>query len=301
MIRFAVEKDRMDVQQMWKEAFSGASSLYAEYYLKELMNLGHVIVSDDGQKIHAMMELRPHTMALGGKRILAFMLEGIADAEALRDSSAMDELMEKTLDLCSRKALVTLIQESRPGMYARYGFSPRYYCRQYTFRSTDIPRYEDSAVRAFASPEDMSRLYRRFLKKFQGYYLDEGRFQRLVRQMQYEHGTIFSCYEKDHLSGYYLCYDSAGTRYVDEIVYESGKALATMLAHATDTHDTAVVRVSGAERLEKIVKNARCEVIEDTLVRVNNEDLFRKCYQISDGGSVKEVFSSKPLYLKESQ
>lgn len=299
MIRTAREEERGAIRQIWKKAFAADDGGYTDFYFHTLFCAERTLVNEVGGKIASVLELRPHTLCLGDKRIGCFLIEGVATVPELQHRGYMRQLMERALEISDRQVLVTLVQEYAKGLYEPFGFVPTYFAREYTFPSRDYPNYEHSEVREGAAVKDLELIYQRFLGHFQGYYaLTKQRYPDYLEQLRYEQGCLYAYYKQGSLKGYYAGYRTGQKLRIDELMYDNGEALAKLLAHAASAAAEVTVRVSAREDLSHFLPRAAMTMRQETLVRINDPELFRKCFQLGNG-SIDALWAAKPLYLRE--
>ena len=299
MIRYAKESDVAEIHALRRECF-GDKDGYTSYYARELYQVAGSLLYEKDGKIASVLDLRPHRVQLGERRIGAFRICGFATSPTIGTPEMEQALFEKALDMCDRQVLLTYIDESFEGMYEPFGFQAKYFYQEYEFPRKSYPSYGFSGVTAQVDIEDLNDLYRRFTSHFQGYYISEAnRYENILKRLEYQRKNLFTYYHGGKLEGYYIAKLENDTIRIEEIMYDHGEALARMLAHAADQRMNVVVRCSSSERFDKIIPFAKHEVKRNMVVRVNDQPLFRKCFQLRKDESFNTVWSYKPLYMNE--
>lgn len=298
-VRYAAESDAAAIKKLHRDV-QGERAGYTEFYLKNVFDVRRTLIYEEGNRIVAAIDVIPHQISLGGRRIGVNRFAMISSLAEAKNLGYEKELFEAALDMSDRQVLVTLIGADEVPYAKDYAFQPRFIRQDFAFEKKFFPRYGTSGVTTHTDEKDMESLYNRFASHFQGYYVsEEGKMQNLLKRAEEEHAQVYSYYNGENLEGYYISYITNDTVIVDEIVYENGEALARMLSHASDKKPNIVVRASGSERLDKVIPYAKTEKYPETLVRINDKALFRKCFQLGKTESFKTVWGYKALYQHE--
>ena len=80
MIRYAKKEDRNEIKRIRKEV-SETSGNFEEFQNKYLFIPERTLVNDRDGSILAVVELRPHTIILGNKKLGCFLMTGFACAK----------------------------------------------------------------------------------------------------------------------------------------------------------------------------------------------------------------------------
>lgn len=301
MIRNALESEKSNIYRIWKEMFSFDDQGYTDYFFSELFRAKDTLVYEKDGKIVSTLQKKGHVMMLHDKPIACYMLVGVATLPGYQKQGYMKALMDATLDECSRQCLVTCLQAYNPEVYKPFGFEMLYYRKKYQFHRDDFPKYKTDGISQQMVAKDMVRLYRQFCSSFNGYMVrDERYYKRLEKQMEMEHGYIYTYYKDDELLGYMVCYLESNRIVVDEIVYASGEALVRLISYACKQKPFISLIVSEFENLEKLLPHAEVNTFGAMMVRINDEALFEECFNRS-ARPLEEAFSdpNKPLYIHE--
>ena len=299
MIRKAVSKDKKEIYQIWKICFSNDDDGYTDFYFQHEFDPENTWVYTLEQRIVSILDLRPHILSLGNKRIGTYFIVGVATLPNYRHKGYMKELMKAALEYADRRVLVTLIQEYDKGLYEPFGFVPTYDIKQYEFKGKEFPKYGHLNVVEMSDKEALTKLYYRFMSNFQGYFVPgKKHFESLEKQLTYERGHLFSYYHREQLQGYYVGYLEGSELKITEIMYDDGEALARMLAHASSLALNIKLKVPKLEKLEILLPNAKITTRNETLVRINDMALFKRCYNL-ENRSVDSLWQDKPLYLPD--
>lgn len=301
MIRNALENEKSTIYRIWKEMFSFDDQGYTDYYFSELYRAKDTLVYVKDDKIVSTLQKRGHVMMLHDKPIACYMLVGVATLPAYQNQGYMKELMEAVLDEASTQCLVTCLQAYNPEVYKSFGFELLYHRKKYQFHRDDFPKYKTHGISQHMVPKDMVSLYREFCSSFNGYMVrDERYYKHLEKQMEMEHGYIYTYYKDEKLQGYMICYLESNRIVIDEIIYANGEALVRLLSYACKQKPFISLIVSEFEDMGKILPSAEVETFGAMMVRINDETLFEECFNRS-AKPLKDAFNDnkKPLYIHE--
>ena len=298
-IRYAAESDVNAIMKLHREC-QGERNGFTEFYLKNIFDYKKSLVYENGNRIISVIDVIPHMMSLGGRRVGVMRIAMVSSLAEAKNLGYEAELFRMVLDMCDRQALITTIAADTVPYAKDYQVRARFGRQEFRFEKKFFPRYGTTGVTTRTDPVAMEALYNRFTQHFQGQYLsEENRIPLLLKRAEAEHAQVYTYYNADALEGYYVTYLTNDTVVVDEILYENGEALARMLAHASDRKPNVLVRASASERLDKVIPYAKAEIKAETLVRVNDKSLFRKCFQLGKTESFKTVWAYKALYQHE--
>ena len=98
MIRKAVSKDKKEIYQIWKICFSNDDDGYTDFYFQHEFDPENTWVYTLEQRIVSILDLRPHILSLGNKRIGTYFIVGVATLPNYRHKGYMKELMKAALE-----------------------------------------------------------------------------------------------------------------------------------------------------------------------------------------------------------
>ena len=301
MIRNALENEKSAIYRIWKEMFSFDDQGYTDYYFAELYRAKDTLVYVKDDKIVSTLQKRGHVMMLHDKPIACYMLVGVATLPGYQKQGYMKELMNAVLDEASHQCLVTCLQAYNPELYEPFGFEMLYSRKKYQFHRDDFPKYKTMGISQNMNYKDMVSLYRKFCSSFNGYMVrDERYYKRLEKQLEMEHGYLYTYYKDDELQGYMICYLESNRIVIDEIIYANGEALARLLSYACKQKPFISLIVSEYENMGKLLPNAEVSTFGAMMVKINDEALFEECFNRS-AKPLKDAFHdvNKPLYIHE--
>lgn len=301
MIRNALESEKSTIYRIWKEMFSFDDQGYTDYYFSELFRAKDTLVYEKDGKIVSTLQKKGHVMMLHDKPIACYMLVGVTTLPNYQKHGYMKALMDAVLEEVSCQCLVTCLQAYNPEVYKPFGFELLYNRKKYQFHRDDFPKYKTDGISQQVVAKDMVKLYREFCSSFNGYMLrDERYYNRLEKQLEMEHGYLYTYYKDGELQGYMICYLESNRIVIDEIIYTSGEALARLLSYACKQKPFISLIVSEYENMGKLLPNAEVDTFGAMMVKINDEKLFEECFNRS-AKPLSEAFNDdkKPLYIHE--
>lgn len=301
MIRTALESEKQAIYRIWKEMFAFDDQGYTDYYFSELFSAKDTLVYEKDHQIVSTLQRRPHIMMLHDRFVACYFIVGVATLPPYQNQGYMKELMHSVLEEASYKCLVTCLQAYNPDLYTPFGFETLYYRKKYQFHRNDFPRYKTDGISQVVNPKDLLRVYRLFMKNFNGYMVrDELYYKNLEKQLEMERGYLYTYYKENELQGYMVCYIETNRMIIDEIIYLNGEALACMISYACKQKPFVSLIVSESEYMEKLLPNAEVSKVGAMMVKINDEALFEQCFN-RKASPLKEAFTDteKPLYIHE--
>lgn len=206
------------VYHLWRECFLDTVS-YTDFYFRWKMKDNQVFSVFKGDRISAMLHLNPYTLSVGGKKMPAYYIVGVATKEEDRRQGLMKLLLEKAmLQMNEEKMPFTYLMPAKEAIYLPFGFRIVY--EQENFKkliqnakasltkSKEI-REEDLQV-FFLEPTDSLSIGK--IVEFTNTHLsmtqdifvyrDYYYFQRLIHEMRSCKGEVMVVLYKEEIIGY---------------------------------------------------------------------------------------------------
>lgn len=302
MILRAVDSDKKQVYDIWKEAFYFDDDGYTDFYFSKHYNSKNTFVNKiDGEVVSTLIKT-PHTILLHGRFIQASMIIGVATKQKYQRQGHFKELMDVVLDECDHQELITLIQAYDPEIYKPFGFEMVYYRNKFKIRKSDLPKVKEAGITYQVVFKDFLKVYTEFVSKFNGFMVrDEKYYKLLCEEVAACGGKIIACYDTlGVIKGYAVVYQNDNQVEVNEIVYLDSRTLYELLSHILKVHDSLILYTSEAEELQRLFVSAEKEVVGATMVRINDYKLFNRFYH-SEVRDVKRAMNlqGKPLFINE--
>lgn len=302
MIREAQKKDKTQVYELWKASYPNQNQGYLTFYFKSLFDQGTCLIQEQDERIISSMQINEHVIAFAGKKVKIAYLLGVSTLPDYRRRGHMRVLMESALDETGHNYLFTFIKAFNPKLYAPYGFETIYARRHYAIKAEELNKVSSLHTQKEATAEQLYHAYRRFIVKFDGYYLrDVTYYERLLEELELREKRMVVY--RDPIQGVcgYLIYKIVKDEIqVKEAIYLESVPLMRMLRAISEPDKEIVIEVSEKEHLEKIFPLAIPKKQGFMMVRINNYELFHKYFH-SQAKTAKEAFAivKKPLWLHE--
>lgn len=226
------------------------------------------------------------------------IFDQIATHPDYRRRHKMSELMEAAMDEAGHNQLFTFIYAMNPRLFERYGFRVIHTSKRYLLASSELARVSFHQVDTRGDAAMMLRLYRRFIRHFDGCFIrDEAFYERLLAQRENGERVCFYYGKNQELQGYCVYLLEHQEARVFEIVYLDSRGLKQMLAYIARSVTNIQLVVSQAEKLEKIFPFVIPRRETFLMARLNHPSLFNKLYNTSVRNSV-EAFAllKKPMW-----
>lgn len=280
MIRFAKIEDKESLLSLCVQSHPIKEHLFLEYYFSHLWKEGKTLVSEVDNKLISQIHAQEHVLCLKGKQLVVSYLLGVATHYDYRRRGIMRDLMEMTLEDCSKNHLLTFIEAGNPKVYEKYGFETIAYRKRYVVYAKEMLRYTKTGVSQEVEVSDLANVYALFSRNFDCYYKrDVAYFQHYIELAKLQGAKI--CVHRDQhqkADGYALYYEKDEGIEIKEIVYLSGNILLKLMKYAMGYVPYLSVEVSKQERLEKIFKLSIPREVANVMVRINDYKLFNKLF-----------------------
>ena len=303
MIVRGSQRYKENIRELWGVCFPNEDKRYVEYYYRNIYNPEYSLLMLEDSRLTAVLTRIPHEIMIKGRVLKASMISGIATHPAYRKRGYMTRLMAQCIDEVSHSELITLIQTEKPQLYEPFGFEMMYGKYITTITREDVARLTNEGCLMDPSEEDLLKLYAKYTKHFNGYYIrDLSYFIVMKREVSALGGKIFAYYENDEIQGYAVMMPRGKELYVEECLYLDVKSLYKLLNLALQQRLVAHIYTSDAEDLSLLFPNAQVVHVSYTMARLNDAELFNRLYQteVKNTADLKRV-SARPLFINESR
>ncbi len=304
MIRDAVDKDKEAIRALLQMCFPVKSSDFMDCFFSSMYDLGRTVVCELDNRIISCVHMQSVEVMLNGMTLKAAYLSQLSTHLDYRRSGYMQECMNSVLDECDKKYLLTFVEASNPKLLEKFGFQ-----QAAVHRSYDLPaKYFDKAtligVTDSFTAEELLRVYKLFMKHFDGYRVrDVAFYERMIHECL-RCGEQIAAYRDSQgvIQGYVRFKRRKDMVKVSECVYTGSTVLVKLLKAALGTHMELRLEVSEAEHLEKVFPLALSRKRVYTMVRCGNLPLFNKLYNTSVKTS-RDAYQigHKPVYMNENK
>lgn len=280
MIRKAVEADKQSVYRIWKEMFAHDDNGYTDFYFKHKYETKNTWVIEENSRIIATMQINPHVIVMGGKKIQTSLILGVATIPSEQKKGHMRAMMEEALNRAESREMITLIQAYNPAIYKQFGFAMQYMRQSITYQSSQIPRYANLKISEFFDTKQLVEVYEMFTSRFDGYFVrDEQYYQKYVMEIASEGGKIAVYRNQDNvIEGYMVYHNAPELCEIRELIYLNSWALLGLLGYAAKMRPSLDVHVSGSEQIQKLIPGGKTKSIPFMMARINDIPLFNMCY-----------------------
>ena len=301
MIREACEKDKNELYQLYKSSFSIKNAQSIDCFFDHGMNEGKTIVCEKDDKIVASVFMNDMNISFHNKVLKSTFLSHFASHPDYRKTSAIDECMKSALEECEKKVLFTFVEADSYNFWENYGFqeacSHRFYELEHRFFENVAYKevYED------ASAEELKMIYDACMKYFDGYKNRSIHdFEIMIQEASKLNERILIARNQSKPMGYIRFVVEGKYVKVREIIYLGSNALLRLCKAALAQHDSILLELSDAERIEKMFPLAIPRKRVSIMVRCNNIPLFNKLYNCKVKTSKDAyAYSKKPKYMNE--
>ena len=301
MIREAVEKDRDELYSLYKSSFSVKNAQSIDCFFDYGMKDGKVILCEKDDKIVASVFMKDMNVVFHNKLLKSIFLSNVAIHPDYRKTSAIDECMNSVLEECERKSLLTFVEANSYKFWENYGFQEACIHR---FYELDHRYFENVSVKGIYDDihvEELKLIYDNFIKHFDGYKKRELHdFEVMLKESVAMNERILIARHNNKPMGYIRFVLEGKHIKVKEVIYLSSNALMRMCKAALAQHDSILLELSDAERIEKMFPLAIPRKRVSIMVRCNNFPLFNKLYS-SKVKTSKDAYalSKKAKYMNE--
>ncbi|MGN1344231.1 MAG: GNAT family N-acetyltransferase [Traorella sp.] len=301
MIREAKEVDYPELMNLYKSSFSLRNIQSIDCFFNHGINEGKAILCEKDDKIVASIFMRKMNIIFHNKLLKCIFLSHVAIHPDYRKTTALDECMKSVLDECEKTVLFTFVEATSFKFWENYGFQEGCIHRFYELNDRYFTQVTTQEVFEDATSEELKDIYDHFVVHFDGYPIrDIHYFERMIQECKALNERIFIVRNRTKPMGY-LRFNIEGKQVkVKEIVYLGSSALLKLCKAALGNHDSIIVELSNAEKLEKLFPLAIPRKRLSIMVRCNNFPLFNKLYN-SKVKTSKESYdlSKKPKYMNE--
>lgn len=239
--RYADEKDRQIVKELWMYSFNEDAS-FADYYFENRYSKDYNALWDEDE-VKASLQLNPYTVSIKGKNEKTSYVVGISVYPEYRGQKLTTKLLKASLlDLIERGEAISLLMPIDTDIYRRYGYENCFDMEIYNLSIKDIKIRKDRAektkrIREITKQDikDIQHVYSSASQSWDNYIeRDENYFKELFKEVKSEGGEIFVSYGKDEEpTGYMVFYpkfEGGSKGFVREMFYESSSSLNTFLS-----------------------------------------------------------------------
>lgn len=224
------------VYDLWRECF-GDSTSYTDFYFKWKIRDNQVYTVFKGDRIAAMLHLNPYILNVGGKKIPANYIVGVATKEEDRRQGLMKLLLEKAMNQMNEKEMpFTYLMPAKEAIYLPFGFRIVY--EQESFKQQIIDTKVEVSHKGInaimhetidtliLNTEDSINLEKlvdfsnQFLESVYDIfvYRDIYYYQRLIHEMRSSHGEVMLVHQSGTIIGY-IAYMKENDLQVAEAIY----------------------------------------------------------------------------------
>lgn len=295
-------KEKEEVQRLWKLCYPTQNEVYLNFYFEQVFDQGISIAQEQDNKIISSLQMNYHAISFHGKQLKASYILGASTLPDYRRRGHMRSLMESMLDEASHNCLITFIKAFHPKLYDQYGFETLYYRKAYTIPKEEFHTISSTQVTEFAEPKELLATYRRFVMRFDGYYMRDISYYELLLKELALHQKKLLIYRDKHqeIAGYIIYQEKKHEILVQEAIYLESAVLKRLLKKALGSKDEITVVVSSNEHLEKVFPMIIPKKQAYMMARINNFELFNKLYNVKVKHT-SEAFQiiKKPLWCHE--
>lgn len=266
---------KQSIHAMWKDMHPDRLSFVDSYFHTYYKEENNKVLMVDGD-IQASVQMEVRSLSLHNKNLRASFLYG--DVGSSGDSLA---LVSDLVDTLSNKDLITLIQTDRPHIYESLGFETVVESRIYNMSSSLIPEFALDGILLDPSSQELVQAYNNFTNHFTGFFnRDANDFDLMRRHLRNQKGGIVGLVDDGELKGY-ACYINHGS-YVEvfECIYDRSGTLLRLLSFVSRGVGRIVYHASEAERISKVIPDAKMRKVPVLLARINDQELFERLYHI---------------------
>ena len=301
MIREACEKDRNELYQLYKSSFSVKNAQSIDCFFEYGMKEGKTIICEKDDKIVASVFMNDLNVIFHNKLLKCSFLSHVAIHPDYRKTSAIDECMKSVLEECEKKVLFTFVEATSYKFWENYGFQEACVHRFYELEHRFFENIDCKDVYEDAFSEELKIIYDACMKHFDGYKkrsIDD--FDLMIKEASATNENIMIARNGNRPMGYIRYIIEGKYVKVREIVYLSSKAFLRLCKAALAQHDSILLELSDAERIEKMFPLAIPRKRMSIMVRCNNIPLFNKLYNCKVKTSKDAyAYSKKPKYMNE--
>lgn len=294
IISKALEKDQNTIHQLWREHFAFDDGGYTDFYFSNgyQANTTYLLKNDD--EIISTLQVKRHTIQLGEHLLAYSFIIGIITKKEYQKLGYMRQLLNEVLKQLSYQDVITMIQGYKPEIYFPFDFKPFYYHKKITIDMKQQTFNIIGNVKLDFPEIAMFELYQSFTKYYQGYRVRPLSYYRRLNMrvlvMKEQCVCRYDAFGK--LTGYAI-YCIRDMLIINELIYDDEVSVKDMLGFLQGLVDSCILYSSSSECHEKLVNNPLVEKEIDTLLRVNDQELWNKLY----GGISISTFSD--IFLNE--
>lgn len=239
--RYADEKDRQIVKELWMYSFNEDESS-ANYYFENRYSKDYNALWDEGE-IKASLQLNPYTLSIKEKKEKTSYVVGISVYPEYRGQKLTTKLLKASLlDLIERGEGISLLMPIDTDIYRRYGYENCFDMEVYSLSIKDIKIRKDRAektkrIREITKKDikDIQHIYSNASGSWDNYIERDGDyFKELFKEVKSEAGEFFISYGKyEEPTGYMILYpkfEGGSKGFVREMFYKSISSLNTFLS-----------------------------------------------------------------------
>lgn len=301
MIREANESDFTELMNLYKSSFSMKNIQSIDCFFNNGFKEGKTIVCEKDDKMVASVFMREQNVMFHNKMLKSVFLSHVAIHPDYRKTSALDECMKSVLEECEKKVLFTFVEATSFKLWENYGFQEACVHRSYELNDRYFEQVVSKDVYENVNSSELKVIYDEFMKHFDGYPLRSfGDFDRMIEESKMLNERILIARHRNKPMGYIRFLVEGKHVKVREIIYLGSNALLRLCKAALAQHDTILIELSDAEKLEKLFPLAIPRKRVSIMVRCNNFPLFNKLYN-SKIKTSKDAYalSKKPKYMNE--
>ena len=303
-LRRAKDEDKALVYRWWKGIFAEDDGGHTDYYFDQLYKLNQsYLLVDEQDELISSCQVHIKTLDFNGKPLQVSFIVGIFTLPKYRGQGYMKEMLNKVIDICEHRDLLTFIQGYNPDLYVPFGFEKIYRRNHYWLDILSLPTMSPMGVTYSCSALELRDLYRQYTKHFTGYAIRNTEdFNQLLLELNALGGKLIAYQDNGKLLAYAFVYAYSNHIEIEEMVYLNSKAMMSILASLKSLNLPIRLSVSEKEDLSRIFPYANCEQSEYTNVRVNDARLLNELFKLNIKSS--EAFfmaAEKPLWFRENQ
>ncbi len=290
-----------NVKEVWLTCFPDDNKRVVDYLFKSVLVPHDTIIEVKDNRLASALSKVGGAIMFNGRVIGASTIVLAASMPKYQGLGLTENMLLSMIDNLEHSELVSLACCKNPELFIKYGFKVLYRRNKFELTRDDVQRITNDGCLFDPSALDLLKIYSSFMKRFNGYRVRTVKdFEKLRQGIVEQGGKIVAYYENNEIKGYGILRIENKVIYMDECVYTDTLSLYKLINVALQQRHTLYLSVSSAENLEKLFKNAKHEVVDYMMMRLNNKELFNRLYN-TGVYRVEELadLNEKPLYVSE--
>lgn len=304
MITKAFPNEKDIIKQYWKHSFPEAKGSSIDAFFEVYYHEDDIFVLRNKDKeILALAHVMPKVIKLKDKHLKTLYVSHVMTRREFQGQGYMKELMQRINDLAKKEHILTVLRPYEPSVFRSLGYENVIANAEYSIATKNIPQLNIDGIILTPKPKDLLSVYEAFTHYFDGYFKrDESYFEKMLRYVRHQKGSIIGLKENDVLVGYCIYIPYSNHVEVIECAYDTSGTLVKLLSFISRGKHRVHLTASTSEKIQKLFPQATKSTQPFLMAKINDQQLFERLYglKIISAYSAFNV-SAKPLFNRDYQ